>query len=177
MYELSPILGTGDVTMCRTRACWKVATGLRFPNGLVRGADGLVYVPSSSTGVIEAFEHVPREGFRSVARIDTGYTVDNLSVDKKGVLYAAVLPQALRMLRGFDDPLNARPPAAALRITRGPAGPDGAPTYAVEKIIEDMDGEVLSGATTVIHDAETGRLFFSGRQSTLCLFWDAKWQS
>ena len=141
--------------MCRTRACWKVATGLRYPNGLVKGADGLVYVPSSSTGVIEAFEHVPRQGFQSVARIETGYAVDNLSVDKRGDLYAAVIPQALRMLDGFDDPLNARPPAAA-------------PTYTVKKIIEDMHGEVISGATTVIHDAETGRLFFSGTWSTGC---------
>lgn len=155
--------------MCRTRACWKVATGLRYPNGLVKGADGLVYVPSSSTGVIEAFEHVPRQGFQSVARIETGYAVDNLSVDKRGDLYAAVIPQALRMLDGFDDPLNARPPAAALRITRDPPGPDGAaPTYTVKKIIEDMHGEVISGATTVIHDAETGRLFFSGTWSTGC---------
>lgn len=49
-------------------------------------------------------------------------------------------------------------PAAALRIKKQEDG-----NYMVEKIIEDGAGDVLSGVTTVVHDAKTGRLFFSSK--------------
>ena len=149
--------------MCRTKACWKVATGLRYPNGLIQAPDGLIYVPSSMTGEIAVFEHVPREGFRRVALIKTNYSLDNISVDKNGDLYVAALPSALKLIQAFNDPLNSRPPAAALRIRKDPE--TGA--YNVAKVLEDPEGEIISGATTVLHDAETGRLFFSSRSPPL----------
>jgi arylesterase/paraoxonase len=36
--------------------------------------------------------------------------------------------------------------------------------YEVIKILEDGKGEILPAATTVVHDAVTGRLFLSGEQ-------------
>ncbi|RYP53929.1 hypothetical protein DL768_001241 [Monosporascus sp. mg162] len=156
-YRLSSLLRTGDVCMCRRKACWKVAEGLRYPNGLAKGHDGLIYVPSSAVGSIDVFEHVPRQGFKKLHHIDTDYSLDNLSVDKNGDIYAAAFPRPLQMLRGADDPFNSRAPAAALKISKKG---DGA--YVVEKVIEDGDAEVLPATTTVLHDAKTGRLFFSG---------------
>lgn len=32
----------------------------------------------------------------------------------------------------------------------------------VKKVLEDWEGEVLPGATAVVHDAKTGRVFLSG---------------
>lgn len=70
--------------MCRSKACWKVADGLQYPNGLVKGHDGLIYVPSSFVGGIDVFRHIRKQGFEKVYHIDTDYSLDNIYVDKNG---------------------------------------------------------------------------------------------
>jgi arylesterase/paraoxonase len=74
------------------------------------------------------------------------------------------MPKVFSGLACFDDPLNAPiPPATVWRVRRLNREVTGKYSYSLLKVIEDRDGEVLPGTTTVIHDALTGRLFMSGR--------------
>ncbi|KAH7127424.1 hypothetical protein EDB81DRAFT_809202 [Dactylonectria macrodidyma] len=156
-HHLSPIIGTGGVTYCdKDTGCRPVAGSLSFPNGLVNGQDGLLYVPSSMLGTITIYRIAPvTDKLEKVDEVSVGYGIDNLSIDQNGDMYIAVFPVGVEIFKAYKDPYNARPPSAALRMRKGEGG------YVVEKIIEDAFGEVLPVATTVIHDAKTGRLFFS----------------
>ncbi|KAL0936457.1 serum paraoxonase arylesterase [Colletotrichum truncatum] len=157
-FFLSGFMGHGDVAYCSASGCKRVYTNLKVPNGLVRGLDGLIYVPSALFGGVKVFRVRPdNNGLVWVADIPVPYGIDNLSVDSKGDLYAAVFPRGAEILQSFEDPFNARPKSAAVRIHKDSEG-----AYTWEKIIEDGEGEVLPGTTTVVHDAKTGRLFFSG---------------
>ncbi|CAM1510669.1 Fc.00g010040.m01.CDS01 [Cosmosporella sp. VM-42] len=155
-HHISPFLGTGDVTFCRNGAgCKKVAGGFKFPNGLTRGKDGLIYVPNSMIGTIDIFKVLSDSGLEKVDSIFAGYGLDNLSSDENGDIYVAAFPKGIDIFKAYNDPYNARPPATALKLRKQ----DG--RYIVEKVIEDAHGEALPAATTVVHDAKTGRLFFS----------------
>ena len=136
-----------------------MAGGFKFPNGLVRGKDGLIYVPNSMIGTIDIFKVLSDGGLEKVDSIFAGYGVDNLSGDENGDIYVAAFPRGLDIFKAYDDPYNARPPATALRLRKQ----DG--QYVIEKVIEDAHGEALPVATTVVHDAKTGRLFFSSKYS------------
>ncbi|KAI1076983.1 hypothetical protein F5B20DRAFT_583722 [Whalleya microplaca] len=153
--NLAPIVGYGDVSFCDAASCKTVLAGLKYPNGLVRGLDGLLYVPSSMVGGIDVYAPQADHSLTKVTHIDTEYSIDNLSVDAEGDIYAAAFPQGLKVLQAYDDPLNSFPPSAVLRVRKTPDG------YEVTKILEDRDGEVLPASTTVVHDAKTGRLFLS----------------
>lgn len=162
-------MGDGDVSFCSaSTGCKRVSERHRMPNGLVRGLDGLIYVPSSMAGGVQVFEVLSGNddnGLKKVADIPVPYAIDNLSVDGKGDIYAAIFPRGIEILQAAKDPLNARPKSAAVRIRREEDG-----VYVWEKIIEDGLGEVLPGTTTVVHDAKTGRLFFGGEYcSDLCV--------
>ncbi|KAF7563919.1 hypothetical protein G7046_g182 [Stylonectria norvegica] len=155
-HYISPIMSTGDVSLCQNgNDCRVVAGGLKFPNGLARGKDGLIYVPDSMAGTIYVYKVLSDNSLEKVDVIPLGYSVDNVSVDRNGDLYAAVFPRGIDIFKAYDDPYNARPPTAALQIKKV----DG--RYVVKKIIEDGLGEALPAATTVVHDVKTGRLFFS----------------
>ncbi|KAK6213937.1 hypothetical protein QIS74_09939 [Colletotrichum tabaci] len=153
------LLGQGDVSFCSvSKGCKRVSERHRFPNGLVRGLDGLIYVPSALEGGVQVYKVVSEDGgLQKVAHIPVPYSIDNLSVDDKGDIYAAVFPRGIEILQASNDPLNARPKSAAVRIHK-----DGEGVYVWEKVIEDGAGEVLPGSTVVVHDAKTGRLFFGG---------------
>lgn len=163
-HHLSPFLGTGDVTFCDKASCRPVAGGLQFPNGLVHGHDGLVYVPNSMIGTISIFRRSDDNGLDKVDEIPVGYSIDNLSVDGDGQVYVAALPRGIDIFKAYEDPYNARPAAAALRLRKSKGG------FNVEKVIEDGLGEKLPAATTVIHDAKTGRLFMSS-EFPVTIFW------
>lgn len=163
-------MGDGDVSFCSaSKGCKRVSERHRMPNGLVRGLDGLIYVPSSMAGGVQVFEALSGNdgnGLKKVADIPVPYAIDNLSVDGKGDVYAAIFPRGIEILQAAKDPLNARPKSAAVRIRK-----EGEGVYVWEKIIEDGLGEVLPGSTTVVHDAKTGRLFFGGECcSDLCVW-------
>ncbi|KAF7557107.1 hypothetical protein G7Z17_g867 [Cylindrodendrum hubeiense] len=153
-HALSPILGTGDVTFCNKAGCKPVAEELKFPNGLAMGPDGLLYVPSSMLGTITVYRILPDNGLEKVDEVFAGYGIDNLAFDKHGDMYIAAFPVGVEIFKAYKDPFNARPPTATLRMRKQ----DG--VYVIDKIIEDA-GETLPVATTVLHDAKTGRLFFS----------------
>lgn len=157
-HALSPLLGTGDVSYCDETYCRPVASGLKYPNGLARGTDGLIYVPSSLLGVIDVYEPKPNGDLVKVHSIDAGYAVDNLAVDREGHIYAAAITDPIKFFSAARDPYNKHTPAGGLKIVRKADG-----QYEVSKAIEDGLGEVLPGATTVVHDAKNGRLFLSGK--------------
>ncbi|KAI3545894.1 hypothetical protein CPAR01_05281 [Colletotrichum paranaense] len=160
-FFIGPLMGDGDVSFCSaSTGCKRVSERHRMPNGLVRGLDGLIYVPSSMAGGVQVFEVLSGNdgnGLKKVVDIPVPYAIDNLSVDGKGDVYAAIFPRGIEILQAAKDPLNARPKSAAVRIRK-----EGDGVYVWEKIIEDGLGEVLPGTTTVVHDAKTGRLFFGG---------------
>lgn len=142
-----------------------MASGLKFPNGLVKGLDGLIYVPSSLLGMIDVYQPQPNGNLVKVDSIDGGYALDNLSVDRDGTIFAAAFPDAFKLMASSKDPYNKNAPATALKVISKAEG-----GYEVTKAIEDGLGEILPGATTVIHDSTTGRLFLSGKSSRLlCL--------
>ena len=139
---------------------------LKFPNGLARGRDGLFYVPSAIDGQIRVLALQPDKTLRLVDIIHVGMPLDNISPDANGDIYAAGFPNLIQSGKGFDDPYNQTSPVTIWRIRKtvdvsrsGVRSVD----YRVEKVIEDRDSKVLSGSTTVRHDAKTGRLFISGK--------------
>lgn len=138
--------------------CTIAAGNLQFPNGLTIGQDGLVYVPSSMLGSIDVFKPDHNKQLQRISQVKTGFALDNLSVDKNGDIFAAAFPRGLSVLEAYDDPWNSHAPAAALRLSKNKEG-----EYTVVKTIEDGFGDILPAATTVIHDAQTGRLFFSSK--------------
>ncbi|OHE93609.1 hypothetical protein CORC01_11108 [Colletotrichum orchidophilum] len=158
-FFIGPLMGDGDVSFCSASSgCKRISERHRMPNGLVRGRDAFIYVPSSLAGGVQVFEVLPKDdGLKKVADIPVPYAIDNLSVDSKGDIFAAVFPRGIEILLAGKDPLNVRPKSAAVRIRKEAEG-----DYVWEKIIEDGLGEVLPGSTTVVHDAKTGRLFFGG---------------
>ncbi|KZL65740.1 serum paraoxonase arylesterase [Colletotrichum tofieldiae] len=158
---ISPLLGQGDISFCSASSgCKRVSERHRYPNGLVRGRDGLIYVPSAMAGGVQVYKVLPEDdGLQKVAEIPVPYSIDNLSVDGKGDIYAAVFPRGIEILQAAKDPLNISPKSAAVRIRKEG---EGEGVYVWEKVIEDGAGEVLPGSTVVVHDAKTGRLFFGG---------------
>lgn len=167
--HLSPFIRSGDVSYCHypdpsTHThpdCKKVAGSLQFPNGPVLGHDGLLYVPSAFAGGIHVYsinEH--DHSLRKVDFIDIPYGMDNLSLDAEGAIFAPAFPKQGEMLAAFADPLGVRksPVSAVFRVVKGKGG-EG---WEVKKVVEDKEGEKLPGATAVVHDAKTGRLFLAG---------------
>jgi hypothetical protein len=139
---------------------------LKFPNGLARGADGLFYVPSVVDGNIRVLElNGQGEKMRLIDTISVGMPLDNLSPDANGDIYAPGFPNIYQTAKGFGDPANEIAPVTIWRIRKViEKGAEGVQkvNYQVTKILEDKDSKVLSGSTTVRHDAKTGRLFIGG---------------
>ncbi|KAH8888421.1 calcium-dependent phosphotriesterase [Thozetella sp. PMI_491] len=160
LARMAAMLGKGDVTFCTFAGdCRVVSPGLAYPNGLLMHSDGRLYVPSSSLGGIEVYEPQKNGSLVKLTDIGVFYGIDNLSEDANGDIYAAIHLQGAKMLASTKAPFGPTPPTGVVRIRRDPSVDSG---YKWEKVLEDRDGEVLPGTTTVLHDALTGRLFFSG---------------
>ncbi|KAE8853922.1 hypothetical protein HRS9122_00914 [Pyrenophora teres f. teres] len=134
--------------------------GLKFPNGLSRNpTTNLYHVPSAIDGTLRIFSLDPStQKLTLVDTVNVDMPLDNISPDAKGDMYAAGFPDLIQSGKGFDDPYNETSPVTIWRIRKGGEGQVG---YSVEKVIEDAEGRVLSGSTTVRHDVKTGRLFVS----------------
>lgn len=148
-------------------ACNVVSTGHHYPNGLLYDPlDQRLYVPSSAAGGIKVYDTHQNGSVTLAAEIDLPYAIDNLSLDQNGHLWAAVITRGIEFLKHATSPLDAKVPAASVfRIARA------AGTYEAVKVLEDGEGERLPGATTVVHDAVTGRLFLSGKNVS----WSSEW--
>lgn len=89
--------------------------------------------------------------------------LDNLSVDSKGVIWAAGLPKLLITRAHFLYPTQTTSaPSSVFKITLniGESSFYGE-KYSVQKVLEDV-GTKISGVTAVVHDATRGRLFMHG---------------
>ena len=146
-----------------------IPTGLSWPNGLVHNPhDGLLYVPSSMLGTVDIYNMTAAAAATKVDTVDVGYSIDNLMVDKDGDVWAAVFPVPKDLRAAFEDPhygAHKGTATAAMRIRKKSRADDGNETggsgYVIDKVLEDGFGEVLPVSTSVVHDATTGRLFFS----------------
>lgn len=138
---------------------------LKFPNGLTRGFDNLIYLPSSIDGRIRVYAVTKNNMLRLVDTIHTGYPLDNISPDARGDLYVAAFPNILNAIKSMADPFNLDlgAPATVLRIRKTVDMERKKVDYRVEKVLEDRDAKVLSGSTTVRHDVKTGNLWIGGK--------------
>ncbi|RDL32038.1 uncharacterized protein BP5553_09440 [Venustampulla echinocandica] len=170
---LEMFTGGGNVGYCdRNRCNIAYSSGFNFANGLVRGRDGLIYVPSTVGRDIQVFSLSQDHLLQKVHTIKGILPTDNLAVDGKGDIYAASFPKGYIWTQGTKDPFGVHPPSAVLKINRAGKGYTGKSRkvaaeasldgdFVVEKVFED-DGSVLPGATVAVHDSQTGRFFLGG---------------
>ena len=165
-------VGGGNVAYCSPTGTCHTATSkdrMKFPNGLARGIDGLIYVPSSADGTVKVFSLQQDNTLKIEDTIRTGIPLNNISPDARGKLYVAAFPAALKTFKSLASPYgDTASPATILRISTSTVTmfDDEIIHYVVDKIIEDKEGKIISGATTVRHDAATGRLFIGGEYSS-----------
>jgi hypothetical protein len=158
--------GGGSLTYCRsdTGRC-EMATneGCSFPNGVVRGRDGLFYVSHSASGVITVHENSD-DGFVEVDKIPLDVPLDNITVDKEGNIVVAAIPHSVGFMQAADDPYNRVAAASVFMVRKRDqkhAGL-GENNYEAIKVIEDRDGKFLPTTTVAVHDVQTNRLFLAG---------------
>lgn len=165
LSTLSPILQTGNVVFCPTKVsapCKIVSTGHSYPNGLIYSHfDQKIYVPSSAQGGITVYRSHANGSLELTQEIYLPYAIDNLSEDQNGDIWAAVIPDGLEFFRHAKDPSHRVPPSSVFKLVRTDGG-----RFVAEKVLEDRDGALLPGTTTVVHDVSTGRLFLSGEASS-----------
>ncbi|KAE9372007.1 calcium-dependent phosphotriesterase [Stipitochalara longipes BDJ] len=156
--ELDIYIGGGNAAYCPASGPCKAATHskFRFPNGLVRGTDGLVYVPESAGGSIHVMELQDDGTLKEVDLIKIGMPLDNLSVDANGDIWASGLTKALQAIPAAHNPFKAQAPTTVWRVSKTPEG------YKTFKVLEDRDKKVLTQISTIQHDVKTGRLFIVG---------------
>ncbi len=165
--QLDPLIGGGSVAYCGSSGCHTAASsGFNFPNGIIRGKDGLYYIPNTVVDKIKVMKLQPDLTLQEVDVIHLGMPVDNLSLDKStGDIYAAAFPRSLQLLKSFENPYGIGFSSTIWRIRQSGSG------YEIRKVLEDGDVKTVGGATVAVHDAKTGRLFMGGMFSLrdLCI--------
>jgi hypothetical protein len=156
-HHLSPILGYANINACPpSEPCKEVASNLHFPNGLAIH-DNTLYLPDSITGVLTIYNILPSHNLNKTAEMKLDYALDNASVDENGDIWIAAFPKGVAIFEAYKDPYGFSAPTAVMKVTKGEDG------WKAEKVLEDGLGEILPVATTVVHDAKTGRLFLSSK--------------
>jgi len=163
-----------SVVYCHVEhGCKFAASNMFANNGIARAKkNDTFYVTSALKGNINILERQADDTLVLTDEISTDRIIDNISVDNDGVVWVAGFPKAFSFLKHSDDPTLLSPSSAfKFSINTGPAAFYGE-KFKVEKVFED-DGTMVSGATTVVHDSERGRLFFHGLSSpwlTVCAY-------
>lgn len=103
------------------------------------------------------FEVCENNALEFEQHIDIPYAIDNLSEDQDGTIWAAAITHGPKFFKHAKDPFSYTPPSTILKVQRKENN-----EYEFQKVLEDRDGEVLPGTTTVVHDIPSGRLFMSG---------------
>lgn len=146
-------MGYCDVEGCRLLT----AAPQAYPNGIIKGSDGLIYVAHSSTGDVQVNELQPESStLKLLDTIKIPHPIDNLSEDSNGDIFVASFPQLHKFLKSTASPFDILPPTTAWRIRKAKSS-----IHQVDKVLED-DGSVLPSATVVVHDPQTGRMFLGG---------------
>lgn len=169
--QLEPVIGGGTVAFCSSSGECHGATSppgvdirknLKFPNGLAKGHDGLIYVPSSADGTVKVFALQPDQTLIQLHTIRLGMPLDNITPDKRGDLWVPGFPDTRQTFKGMANPYEEISPATVFRIRKVDRQGDGKLEYEVTKVIEDKEAKVIDGATTVVHDVKSKRLFMGG---------------
>jgi WD40 repeat protein len=158
--RLDPLIGGGNVAYCSpSGSCHSATTTttLKFPNGLTKGKDGLVYVPSSVDGSVRVFELQSDKTLKLLDTIHLNMPLDNISPDASGDLWVPGFPNFVQGKAAIENPSEKESPSTIWRIKKTNTG------YEPEKVLEDNSGEILSIVTTVRHDSKTGRLFMGSK--------------
>ncbi|KAH0827506.1 hypothetical protein J3R83DRAFT_4219 [Lanmaoa asiatica] len=172
------------------QGCKFAYTGLHASNGIVKGTDNdTFYVADCVLGGVAVLERQSDNTLAFTEIIKTDRGLDNLAIDANGALWAAgrlavlypISPNNNKPYAGLSDALgmatrqindpSALVASSALRITvnRG-LGSFYGEKYNIDKVFEDS-GELASGSTSAVYDAERGRLFVHGLMSphlTVC---------
>lgn len=119
--------------------------------------DGLLYVPEAAQGGITVLRPTADNSLETVHEIALPYAIDNLSEDQEGTIWAAIIPRGIEILKQAKDPRHYIPSSSVFKLSRNTED-----KLIAEKVLEDRDGKVLPGTTTVVHDTKTGRLFLGG---------------
>jgi len=169
--QLEPVIGGGTIAYCSSNAVCHSAVpppgldirkNLKFPNGLARGHDGLIYVPSSADGTVKVFELQSNQTLTQLHTIRVGMPLDNITPDKRGDLWVPGFPNTGQTMKGMANPYEEISPATVFRIRRLEGTEEGKLEYEVKKVIEDREAQAIDGATTVVHDVKSKRLFLGG---------------
>lgn len=116
-------------------------------------------MPCSAQGGIKVLKPCGDNGSLELeGHINVPFAIDNLSEDEDGVIWAAAITHGPKFLRHIKNPFGYTSPSTVLKVQRTGSAVEG---YEYQKVVEDRDGEVLPGTTTVVHDVPTGRLFMS----------------
>ncbi|KAJ4359440.1 hypothetical protein N0V95_002187 [Ascochyta clinopodiicola] len=181
--QLEPLIGGGTIAYCpATGGCHTVTpppgldirANLKFPNGLTVGSDGLIYVPSSADGTIKVFTLQPNRTLSQLHTIRVGMPLDNITPDARGDLWVAGFPDTRQTFKGMANPYQHVSPASVFRVRKVAGKTPDELSYEVEKMVEDREGEVISGATTVVHDVKTRRLFIGAAVSPFLVVCEPK---
>lgn len=114
-------------------------------------------MPESAQGGITVLRPGPDNSLEVIDKIHLPYTIDNLSEDQDGNLWAAIIPRGIEIMKQPNDPHHYFPSSSVFKLSRDKGG-----KFITDKILEDSEGSVMPGTTTVVHDARTGRLFLGG---------------
>ncbi|KIK67334.1 hypothetical protein GYMLUDRAFT_37431 [Collybiopsis luxurians FD-317 M1] len=148
---------------CSEDGCRIVVPNLYTANGITQASNGTVYVVSSHAPGILIYERQADDSLIFLEDVGCATPIDNISLDKDGVIWAAGLPKYLESIKDVTSVIPSRSvPACAWKfgLNTG-SGAFYGEKYKVEKAFEN-DGSLVSGAKTVVHDAERSRLFMHG---------------
>ncbi|KAJ5312542.1 hypothetical protein N7508_003372 [Penicillium antarcticum] len=162
---LEIFFGGGSLAYCRfdTGKCHIAADKVfSMANGIAHDKNGRYYVAHSVTGLITVHELINDE-LVLIESINTGYPIDNLSLDIDGNLIAAAFPDSIAFVKSTMDPYNVVAPATILSIN------DIAnqlkklgKNVKVSKLVEDRDAKSLPSSTVAVHDVKGHKLFLAG---------------
>ncbi|KAH7386349.1 serum paraoxonase/arylesterase-like protein [Cadophora sp. MPI-SDFR-AT-0126] len=187
---LEMILGGGSLTHCTLSGHCHLAftQGFKFANGIAglfsspnthtttsKTNTSTIYVANSAKGFISTYTPTSNGTLTRGPNIPLNIPIDNLSIDSAGDIFAACFPDVLALVANLDGPIPTREkrreiPSTVLRIGRVVDG-EGEVSHVVEKVLEDIEGRFLPGATTAVHDVRTGSFWLGGVASpfvTVC---------
>ncbi|KAJ3934717.1 MAG: hypothetical protein NXY57DRAFT_629154 [Lentinula lateritia] len=151
-----------SVGYCNSDLGCKIAVdNLYTANGITKATNGTVYVASTSGLELKMFEKQDDDSLLFLEGVHCDTPIDNLSIDEEGTVFAAGMPKSLDLWEHTKNSSHLAPVCAWTFSKNTGQGSFYGEKYKVQKIFED-DGSIASGATTVVHDAERGRLFMHG---------------
>ncbi|KAL0574958.1 hypothetical protein V5O48_007003 [Marasmius crinis-equi] len=142
------------------QGCKLVSENNPMNNGITRAPNDTIYVASTTGRAVRVFERQEDNSLVLMDEIPCEAPLDNVSIDSDGVVWAAGFPDGLALGRHIRN--SSLPSPSGAWKFKSNAGPDSnMRKLRVEKAFEDK-GEVASGTTSVVHDAQRGLVFFHG---------------